>query len=65
MELLISEDIYGIPIPLLIRNDSFSFNYEKFVRRYSVYMKVRSRLLGSVCLVRKNQVTELTRMRSL
>ena len=29
MELIISKDMYEIPIPLLIRNGSFSLNHEK------------------------------------
>ena len=39
-ELLISKDMYKIPITLLIRNNSFSFNYENFVSVYHVYIKV-------------------------
>ena len=46
MELLISKDMYKIPIPLLIRNDSLSFNCENFIRGYHMYMKVWSRLFG-------------------
>ena len=64
MELLISKGRHEIPIPILIRNHSFSFNYENFIRVYHVYMKAWSPLLGE-CLLRKNYVTELTSMQSL
>ena len=40
MELFISNDWYEIPIPLPIRNDSLSVNYENFIGWYYVYMKV-------------------------
>ena len=46
MELLIIKDTYEIPIPLLIRNNSFSFIYKNFIRGYYVYMKVWTPLLG-------------------
>ena len=46
MKLLMIEDMYEILIPLLIRNDSFSFNDENFMKGYYVYMKVWSPLLG-------------------
>ena len=65
MELLIIEDMYKVPIPLLSRNDRFSFNYENFIRAYHVYTKVWSPLLGECLFVRINQVTEFTRMQSL
>ena len=38
--------MYEIPIPLLIRNDSLSFNNENLIRGYHVYMEVWSPLLG-------------------
>ena len=53
MELLVSKDMYGIPIPLMIRNDSLSFKYENFIRVYHVYIKVWSRILGECLLVKK------------
>ena len=40
MKLVMIEDMYEILIPLLIRSDSFSFNYEHFTKGYHVYMKV-------------------------
>ena len=58
MELLISEDVYEIPIPVLIRNDSFSFNYENFIRGYHEYMKVWSPSLGE-CLFGKKEPTNV------
>ena len=54
MEMLMSEDMYEIPIPLLIRNNSFSFNYENFIRGYHVYMKLWSLLFGE-CLFGKKE----------
>ena len=45
--------MYGIPIPLMIRNDSLSFKYENFIRVYHVYIKVWSRILGECLLVKK------------
>ena len=54
MELFISKNMYEIPIPLLIRNKSLSFNYENFIRWYRVYMKVSSPLLGE-CLFGKRE----------
>ena len=54
MELLISKGMYEIPIPLLIRSNSSSFNYEYFIRKYHVYMKVWSPVLG-VCLFGKKE----------
>ena len=46
MELLIIEDMYEIPISLLIRNDRFSSNYKNFIRACYVHTKVWSLLLG-------------------
>ena len=46
--------MYEIPIPLLIRNDSFSFSYKYFIRGYYVYTKVLSPLLGE-CLSGKKE----------
>ena len=46
IELLTSEDMYKIPITLLIRNNSFSFNYENAKCGYYVYMKVWSPFLA-------------------
>ena len=43
--------MYEIPIPLLIRNDSLSFNFK---RVYHVYMKVCGQLLGE-CLFGKKE----------
>ena len=54
MELLISKEMYEIPIPLLIRNDSLFFNYENFIRVYHMYIKVWSLLLGE-CLSGKKE----------
>ena len=39
MELLISKNMYEIPIPLMITNDSPYFNNENFVIGYHVYIK--------------------------
>ena len=44
---------------------SFPFNYETFIRGYHVYMNVWSPLLAQSLFGKRNQVTELTRMRSL
>ena len=54
MELLINEDVYDVPIPLLIRNNNFSFNNRHFIREYHVYTKVWSPLLGE-CLFGKKE----------
>ena len=54
MELLIIEDMYEILIPLLIRNESFSFNYENVIRGYHVYTNIWSPLLGE-CLSGKKE----------
>ena len=53
--LLISKDTYEIPIPLLIRKDSFSFNYENFIRGYHVHMKLWSPLLDECLFGKKEQ----------
>ena len=54
MELRMSKVMYEITFPLQIRNDRLSFNYEDFIRRYHVYMKVWSPLVGE-CLFGKNK----------
>ena len=46
--------MFEIPIPLLIRSNSFSFNYKNFIRGYHVYMKVWNPLLGE-CLFGKKE----------
>ena len=46
--------MYEIPIPLLIRNDSLSFNNENLIRGYHVYMEVWSPLLGKRLFVTWN-----------
>lgn len=55
-ELLTSEDMYKIPITLLIRNNSFSFNYENVIWGYHVYMKVWSPFLAE-CLFGMKQLS--------
>ena len=65
MELFISNDWYEIPIPLPIRNDSLSFNYENFIGGTMCTWKYGARFLVNVCLAGKNQLTGLTRMQSL
>ena len=54
MELLISKNMYEIPIPLMITNDSPYFNNENFVIGYHVYIKAWSLLLGE-CLFAKKE----------
>ena len=56
MELLISKNMYEIPIPLLIRNDSLSFTYINVLRGYHVYMKVWCPILDE-CLFGKKKTT--------
>ena len=65
MELLIIEDMYNIPIPLLIRNDRFSFNYENFIRADHVYTKVWTPLLGEYLFGKNKPSNRVTRMQSL
>ena len=38
--------MYEIPIPLTIRNDTFSFGYDNFLRGYHMDMKVWSLVLA-------------------
>ena len=54
MELLLIENMYEIPISLLIRNNSFSFNNENFIRGYHVYTKIRNPRHGE-CLSGKKE----------
>ena len=59
MELLISKVMYEIPIPLLIRNDSLSFNKENLIRGYHVYMAVWNPLLGKRLFGKKEPSKEV------
>ena len=59
MELFISNDWYEIPIPLPIRNDSLSFNYENFIGWYYVYMKVWSPLFSECLFGRKEPINRV------
>ena len=46
---LITEDMYPVAIPLLIKNDSSTFKcgyYSGFVREFHIYMKIRKPLVG-------------------
>ena len=56
MEVLISKDTHQVPFVLLIRNYTFSFDFENFIRGYHVYMKVWSPLLGE-CLFDKKKTS--------
>ena len=55
MKLLMIEDMYEILIPLLIRKDSSSFNYENFMKGCHVYIKVWSPLLSESLFGKKEQ----------
>ena len=55
MKLVMIEDMYEILIPLLIRSDSFSFNYKHFTKGYHGYMKVWRPLLDECLFGNKEQ----------
>ena len=53
MELLISEDMYDVAIPIWVMKDSSTFQCDSFVRGYHVYMNIWEPLVGE-CLNQRN-----------
>ena len=53
------EDMHEVLIPLLIRNDSSSFNYENFIKGYHVQINAWSQLRGECLFGKKEQGKEV------
>ena len=49
MDLLITKDMYDVPIPICDMNDGSAFQFDSYVRGHHAYMNIREPLLGE-CL---------------
>ena len=59
MELLISEDMYDVAIPIWVMSDSSTFQCDGFVRGYHVYMNIWEPLVGECLKSRKKPTNEM------
>ena len=59
MELLISEDMYDVAMPIWVMKDSSTFQCDSFVRGYHVYISIWEPLVGECLKSRKESSNEM------
>ena len=59
LELLISEDMYDVAMPIWVMKDSSTFQCDSFVRGYHVYISIWEPLVGECLKSRKESSNEM------
>lgn len=59
MELLITDEMYDIAIPISILKEGSTFECESFVRGYHVYMEIWDPFIGECLKCRKELTNEV------
>ena len=61
MELLISEDMYDVAMPIWVMKDSSTFQCDSFVRGYHAYINIWEPLVGECLKSRKESSNEMNK----